>query len=136
MANTADYKEINGWGKQAYQVVLEYDFDNDAGAKGTLVMGKFLQKTLIRKGVVHCVAAGTSGGSATVVFGTVTGDPNGILDATDGAVANLTLGATVFTATTSDNLLVAANETLDMTIATDTLTAGKFWVILECYQVD
>ncbi len=136
MANTTVVRNIEGFTDQWYNIVLEYDFANDAGATGTLSMGTFKQKTLIRKGYAFIETACTSGGSATVVLGASAADPNGILDASDGAVANLTDNAVVFTASTSDNLVVPADETFDMTIGTAALTAGKIKVHLECINVE
>lgn len=134
MANAAGYKTFDGWGQQPYQVVLEYDFALDTGAKATYSLGKFSQKTLVKSGVVFVETACTSAGSATVAVGTSTADPDGFLDATSGAVANLIDDATLVE-TTGTNLVVAADETLDLIIATADLTAGKIQVILECMQV-
>jgi len=136
MANAAAYKTFGGWTDQPYTVVLEYDFANDTGAQATYSLGKFDHKTLVRKGLAFVETACTSAGSATVAIGASTADPDGILDASDGAVANLTDNAVVFTASTSDNLVVAADETLDLIIATADLTAGKIKVILECINVE
>jgi len=134
MANAAAYKEFKGWGTQPYTEIFEYDFSNDTGATGTYSLGKFDQKTLVRNGVVYIETACTSAGSATVAVGTSTADPDAFLDATSGAVANLTVSS-VHTETTGTNLVVAADETLDLVIAAAALTAGKVKVILECIKV-
>jgi len=134
MANASAYKTFNGWTEQPYTVVLEYDFANDTGAQGTYSLGKFNEKTLVRNGLVFVETACTSAGSATVAVGTSVADDDAFMDATSGAVANLIDNA-VLTETTGTNLVVAADETLDLVIATADLTAGKIKVILECIQV-
>jgi len=135
MANAAAYKEFEGWTGKKYTEVFEYDFANDTGAQGTYSLGKFGHKTLVRNGVVFVETACTSAGSATVAVGTSTADDDAFLDATSGAVANLVDDA-VLVETTGTNLVVAADETLDLVIATADLTAGKIKVILECINVE
>ena len=135
MANAAAYRTFDGWSDKSYVEVFEYDFANDTGAQGTYSLAKFESKTLVLRGIVFVETACTSAGSATVAVGTSTADPDGFLDATSGAVANLTDNA-VLTETTGTNLVVAADETVDLIIATADLTAGKIKVILECINVD
>jgi hypothetical protein len=135
MANAAKYKKIEGYTDRQYTVVAEYDFANDTGAQATYSLGIFKHKTLILSSRVFVETAG-SGTGATVAIGPSTADPDGILDATDGAVANLTDNAVVSTSATASNLVVAAGETLDLVIATADLESGKFKVILECINVE
>jgi len=135
MANASAYKEFNGWTNKPYTEVFEYDFANDGGTAATYSLGKFLHKTLVLRGIVFVETACTSGGSATVIVGASTADTDGFLDATSGAVANLTDNA-VLTETSGTNLVVAADETLDLTIGVAALTAGKIKVVLECMNVE
>ena len=134
MANASAHNNIEGWTGEEFTFVGEYDFTNDAGAQGTFSLGTFKHKTLVLDGRVWIEAACTSAGSATVIAGTSTKDDDAFLDATSGAVANLTVG-TVHTETANANLVVAADETLDVTVATADLTAGKVKVIIRCIKV-
>lgn len=135
MANAAAFKNFQGYTDQPYTVVLEYDFANDTGAAATYSLGKFKHKTLMLHGKAFVETACTSAGSATVKIGTSTADDDAICDTTSGAVANLTDNA-VLVETASENLVVAADETLDLVIGTAALTAGKIKVILECINVE
>jgi len=135
MANAAAYKAFKGWTDKPYTEVLEYDFANDGGAASTISLGKFEHKTLVLRGKVFVETACTSGGSATVIVGASTADVDAFLDATSGAVANL-VDDLVAVESTSENLVVAEDETLDLTIGTAALTAGKIKVILECMNVE
>ena len=114
--------------------ILEYDFDNDAGAQGDYNLGQFPHKALVTSAMVYIVTACTSAGSATVEIGASTADADGFLDATSGAVANLTIG-TVHTETTATNLIVAADEYIQLTIGTADLTAGKVRVIVKWIEL-
>ena len=114
---------------------LEYDFSKDTGAQGTYWLGKFQHKALIKSAVVFVETACTSGGSATVAVGTTTADPDGFLDATSGAVANL-IDDAALTETTAANLVVAANEYVIFVIGGADLTAGKVKVIIEWVEVN
>lgn len=134
MANAAAYKEFKGWSDQPYTEVFEYDFANDTGAQATYSLGKFKSKSLVLRGRWFVETACTSAGSATVIIGASTADTDAILDATSGAVANLIDNAND-TETAATGLVVAADETLDLTIGTADLTAGKIKVILECINV-
>ena len=135
MANAAAYKEFQGYTDIPYTVVLEYNFANDTGAAATYSLGKFKHKTLVREGRVFVETACTSDGSATVIVGASTTDTDAFMDATSGAVANL-VDNLVHSETASSDLVVAADETLDLTIGTAALTAGKIKVILECINVE
>ncbi len=136
MANTvvADHKDIEGWTNERFTVVLEYDFANDGGATATFDLGAFKHKTLVLQGAVFVETVCTSGGSATVAVGTSTADPDAFMDITSGAVAAL-VDDFVHTETAGTRLVVAANETCILAIATAALTAGKIKVILECIKV-
>lgn len=107
-----------------------YDFAVDGGAIAAIlpVSGAILPaKAIIQGGVLDIVTTFTSGGSATLALGTSAGSSaNSILAAT--AVASLTAGITTvlipkFTAATI--LKMTAAGTLQWTIATATMTAGK-----------
>ena len=134
MANTADYKHIEGYTDQVYSKVFEYDFANDTGAQGTYVMGLFKHKAIVLRSKVFVETACGSVGSATVAIGTSVADPDAFMDATSGAVASL-IDDFLHVESTSENLVVAADETLDLIIATADLNAGKIKVILECLNV-
>lgn len=114
---------------------LEYDFANDTGAQGTYWLGKFQHKALVRNAIVFVETECTSAGSATVQIGTTTADADGFMDTTSGAVANLSDDA-VITETAGTNLVVAANEYVELVIGAADLTAGKIVVILEWIEVD
>lgn len=135
MANAAAYKEVNGWTDRPYTEVFEYNFANDGGTAATYSLGKFLHKTLMLNARAFVETACTSGGSATVIIGASTADVDAILDATSGAVDNLT-DDTVHTETAAENLVIAADETLDLTIDVAPLTAGKIKVIAEFINVE
>jgi len=115
--------------------ILEYDFANDTGAQGTYWLGKFPHKCLVRNAIVFVETACTSGGSATVQIGTSTADVDGFMDTTSGAVANLIDNA-VITETAGTNLVVAADEYIQLVIGTADLTAGKIKVIVEWIEID
>ena len=135
MANAAKYVKFEGYTEIKYERVFEYDFGNDTGAQATYSLGKFGHKTLVLQGTVFVETACTSAGSATVEIGTSVADADAFMDATSGAVANL-IDDFVHVETTSTNLVVAADETLDLIIGTADLTAGKIKVILECINVE
>lgn len=106
--------------------LFEYDFDVLTGAQGAYIVGagRLPAGAIILDGIIHIVAACTSGGSATVAVSVV--GANDLLTAT--AVASLTLDALfdvvpVCTAATAIILTAAAGVTF--TIATEDLTAGK-----------
>jgi len=134
MTVAAAHKDIEGWGEQRFTQVFEYNFANDTGAAATYNLGTFKHKTLVLQGTCFVETACTSAGSATVAIGTSTADTDAFMDATSGAVANL-IDDFVHVETASTRLVVAADETLDLTIATAALTAGKIKVILECVRV-
>lgn len=135
MANANGYREFQGFTAQPYTEVFTYDFAKDTGAAATYSLGKFKHKTLVLQGTVFVETACTSGGLATVAIGTSTADTDAFMDATSGAVANL-VDDFVHAETASTRLVVAADETLDLVIATAALTAGKIKVVLECINVD
>ena len=135
MANAAAYMEVEGYTNQVYSAVLEYDFAKDGGAQGTFSLGKMTHKCVILRGRVFVETACTSAGSATVIVGASTADVDAFIDATSGAVANLVDNAT-FVETASEGLVVAANETIDLTIGTADLTAGKIKVFIEAINVE
>jgi hypothetical protein len=134
MANASAHSRIEGFTDKQITWVGEYDFANDTGAAATYSLGTFGHKMLVLSGVAYVETGCTSSGSATVIIGASTADVDAVLDVTSGAVANLTVGTT-HTETAAVNLVVASGETLDLTIATAALTAGKIKVILECIKV-
>jgi hypothetical protein len=135
MANAAKFRDLAGFSEHNYNVAAEYDFDNDTGAQGTFSLAKFHRKTLVRSGIVFVETQCTSGGAATVIVGTSVADDDAFMDIASGAVGNL-VDDFIVAETTGVNLVVAADETLDLTIATADLTAGKIKVYLDCINVD
>jgi hypothetical protein len=129
MANAAKYKafgsEFTGIPES---MVLEYDFANDGGAAGTIVLGLTDKKILVLDSRVMVSTACTSGGSATVKIGT-TADDDAFMDTTSGAVASL-VADYVNTETAGQNVVVASGQAINMVIGTAALTAGKIKVIL------
>ena len=113
-----------------------YDFTADAGAKATFVMTAGAEEAcLVKLVAVKCKTAATSGGSATISLETST-TANAFI--TTEAVASFSLGAIVTpesaTTGTEGFVKVAADDTLDLTVATETLTAGKLvcvWEVLK-----
>lgn len=128
MANAAAYKTIDGFKNKLNFVDLEYDFANDTGATGTYSLGVADGNLLVHSALVYVETACTSGGSATVAVGSSTTDPDAFLDATSGAVANLTANAVLYE--TTQQCYVGDAETIDLVIATAALTAGKIKVKL------
>lgn len=106
-------------------IEVEYDFAVDGGATGALDIVTFPEAMVLVDAYTKVKAACTSGGSATLIWGVKGGDTDACLDATSGAVANLTLGAVIPGETASKALKLAAGAILEMTIGTAALTAGK-----------
>lgn len=114
---------------------FEYDFSRDGGAVGDIALrgDSIPSGAIVRNGVVHVLAAVTSGGAATVALKLKTaGD---VLAAT--AKASLTLNAVldvvpVNTAATSI-LNTADGAQVVATVGAAALTAGKIVVALEYF---
>jgi len=111
---------------------VTYDFAVDAGATGALDLFTAAADLIITGYNLVVKTAGTSGGSATLIVG-VTGTTNAFLTTTQGAVANLTLGAVLgplYTEGTPNTYplprKLASGEKILQTIGTAALTAGKF----------
>lgn len=107
---------------------VTYDFAVDGGAVGALDLFTANKDIVIKSFHAYVKTAGTSGGSATVSIG-VTGATTAFVDATAGAVANLTANAVLGSAIAPRRL--AAGSKVLMTIGTAALTAGKIEVVLE-----
>jgi hypothetical protein len=116
---------------------IQYDFANDGGATGALDIATAGEKLVVVGAWTKVIAAGTSGGSATLKWG-VTGDDDRFLNTTQGAVASLTLAAAIMPLPVegTPNVIatpytIASGEKFIQTIGTAALTAGKFeYVIL------
>jgi len=111
---------------------LIYDFSKDGGAYSgnVYILGTMSGAVLIEKVIVRVTTAVTSGGSATVIVGHTDND-DCFVDATAGAVANLTANAVAAAATTSVPLVLASGKKITMTIGTANLTAGVIIVEID-----
>lgn len=127
MADASKKLELGAFSNELRLARLEYDFSKDGGATGDLELAVARGNIIIHDAWVHVPTACTSGGSATVVIGVDGGDEDAILDATSGAVANLTADA-VLSETTSPGLLMTDGQEIQLTIGTAALTAGKISV--------
>lgn len=105
-----------------------YDFAVDTGAVATYDLMTAGADIVIKSAHAYVKTACTSGGSATVSFG-ITGATTAFVDATAGAVANLTANA-VLGAAEAPLRLASGNKVL-MTLATAALTAGKIEFVIE-----
>lgn len=105
-----------------------YDFAVDGGSVGALDLMTAGSDLVIKSAHAYVKTACTSGGSATVAFG-ITGSTTAFVDATAGAVANLTANA-VLGAAEPPIRLASGNKVL-MTIGTAALTAGKIEFVIE-----
>ena len=121
--------------------MLTYDFDKLGGSTSdTFYLGKLGTKMLVKAArVVVETACADSGGTAVVTIGYdnnggETADADAILDATNGAIANLVDDA-VFNQSAIQDVVLNADTRIDMAIATEDLTAGRIRVILEGYRV-
>lgn len=125
MAALKKHREHAAIGYQLEVVEVEYDFAKDGGATGALDIMTFTQGTVLVDAWAKVDTACTSGGSATLIWGVKGGDTDACLDATSGAVANLTAGAVIPGETACKQIKLAADTKLEMTIGTAALTAGK-----------
>lgn len=126
MAAVAGAKTIDaGFTGDLETVEVTYDFAVDGGATGALDLLTCNDAMVIVHAWAKVVTACTSGGSATLIYGIKSGDTDAFLDATSGAVANLTAGAVLPNETTGLGVKVAAGGKVEMTIGTAALTAGK-----------
>lgn len=128
MAAVAKAKSIGN--TFANDIVTErviYDFSVDGGAVGALDLFTADADVVLKGFHAYVKTAATSGGSATVAIG-VTGATTAFVDATAGAVANLTANAVLGSAIAPRRL--ASGAAVLMTIGTAALTAGKIEVVI------
>lgn len=111
--------------KQMEIVEIEYDFAKDGGATGALDIITLNEPMVLIDAYLKVDSAFISDGSATLIWGVKGGDTDACLDSTSGAVANLTAGAVVPGETACKQLKLAADSTLEMTIGTAAMKAGK-----------
>lgn len=122
MAQVLKYKLAEAWSGQREIMEVEYDFAGDAGAVGALDIFQAKSAMVIHSCVAKVKTAATSGGAATVSLG-VSGDAAGLMAAT--AVASLTAGAAIDSASFGSSYKLADEAVVQMSIATAALTAGK-----------
>jgi hypothetical protein len=135
MATVSDYKGREYvFSEGTSHLEIDYDFSKDAGALGVLDMVKVKEAMVLESAYIKVKTTCTSGGSATVIVGVVGGDTDAILDATSGAVANLTAGVVLPGEAASVHLKLDADAVIGMTIGTAALTAGKFTLVLKLAQ--
>lgn len=162
MANLTDIKYLKSMGPHSRErAVATYDFSNDAGATGELVIFSAGEDVVVHSVYAIVETACTSDGSATVSIG-INSDADGIVDPI--AVASLTANAvfspnqggidsnallakldadagvtdTNYEATLGNNggavvlpVRMAEDAEISMTIGTAALTAGKIRFIVE-----
>lgn len=129
MAAVAKAKTVATTFKNDVEVVrIVYDFAVDAGAVGALDLLTVDGDAVVRLKHLAVKTACTSGGSATVAVG-VTGATTAFVDATEGAVANLTANA-IIDGASAPKYVADGNKVL-LTIGTAALTAGKLEAVLE-----
>jgi hypothetical protein len=124
-----------GFTGETKRVALVYDFAQDGGAYSgkVYILGTTSGKVLIEKVIARVVTAATSDGSATVIVGHADNN-DAFVDATAGAVANLTADAVAAAATTSVPMILATGKTITMTIGTADLKTGK--IVVEVWYKD
>ncbi len=131
MAAIAQQKDIGKtWSNEEQVLKVRYDFSVDGGATGALDIFEALEDVIITGFHSVVKTAATSGGSATLKVG-ITGDDDLFMTTTQGAVANLTLGAAIFPAVVegTPNVIacpvkLASGAKVLQTIGTAALTAG------------
>lgn len=115
--------------------VFEYDFSKEGGATGDITLrgGKIPKGSVVHEGKALGITAITSGGAATIALKLVGAADvlaaTGKASWTDGAIIDCA-------AIASTPLLLASDTNLVATVGTAALTAGKFRVALEYYQID
>lgn len=118
--------------RQVGSAIGKYNFAVSGGAVGTISLldddGKALKLpagAIITNVMIDVITSPTSGGSPTIAIGAAA--TNDLLTAT--AIGSLTAGryqGIPDWATVADQIKLSAEQTLDMTIATAALTAGRF----------
>jgi hypothetical protein len=103
-------------------IEVMYDFSVDGGAVGALDVLTADEALVVHSVVAKVKTACTSGGSATVSLGK-SGDAAGLVAAT--AVASLTAGALIDSASFGSGYKLASGDVVQMDIAVAALTAGK-----------
>lgn len=121
------------FGNDSEIIKTVYDFSKDTGATGTYVMTAGAEAAcMVKLLAIKVDAAVTSAGAATLIVGT-SADDNAFIESE--GKASFTLGAVVTPAsvTTGINGFVklAADATLDVTVETAALTAGKLTFVWE-----
>jgi hypothetical protein len=124
MATVNKYREHRQFTGPVEMVEVEYDFAKDGGATGALDILKVKEACVLVDAFLKVDTAFTSGGSATLIWGR-TGDTDACLSVTNGAVANLTLGAVLAGDAACKQVKMAADDKILMTIGTAAMTAGK-----------
>lgn len=116
---------------------VQYDFAVDGGATGALDLFEAQADVIITHFSSVVKTAATSGGSATLKVG-ITADDDAFMTTTQGAVANLTLGAAIFPPAVegTPNVLpcpvkLVSGAKILQTIGTAALTAGKVEYIVK-----
>lgn len=142
MATLVKHKSIGpAFQKEEEIVRVVYDFAADGGAMSALDIMTAASDIIITSFHAYVKTAGVSGGSATLKVG-ITGDDDVFMTTTQGAVANLTLGAMiapvpVLTEGTPNTIAMplpvklASGAKVLQTIGGATLTAGKVEYVLK-----
>lgn len=129
MSAVANAKSIGPCFKNdVQQVRVKYDFSVDGGATGALDLFTASVDVILKSFYAIVKTAATSGGSATLSVG-VTGSATAFVDATAGAVANLTANA-VLGAAIAPRRLPAGSKVLQ-TIGTAALLTGVVEYVIE-----
>lgn len=121
MADAAKIKEIGPFSGSNEYVRGVYDFSNDGGAQGTIVLARANEDCVVDLANTRVKTAMTSGGAATVKIGT-TADDDAIL--ADVAFDDSSLDEGNVADGASKGLKVAEGEEILLTISTADLTAG------------
>jgi len=117
-----------GWKNQGDIFETVYDFSEDTGATGTYVMTAGADAAcMVKLLAVKVNTAVTSDGAATLIIGT-SADDNAFLESE--GKASFALGAVVLP-DVAGYVKLAADATLDVTVETAALTAGKLTFVWE-----
>lgn len=113
---------------------LTYDFASDGSATAdTVKLATFGSKMMIINAVAQ-VETACAGATAVVNCGILGGDVDAFIADTAGAVAALTDDAGIKEAA-GQKIVVAANETVSLKVATAALTAGKINLYIQYVNV-
>jgi hypothetical protein len=138
MAAIAGAKTIGPTFNNAEEVVhAYYDFSVDAGAQSALDLFT-AGEAIVITGFHTTVITQCAGATATVIAGISGGDTDIFMNATQGAVANLTAGANIIPPAVegTPNVLplpvyLASGGKIIQTIGTANLTAGKIKYVIK-----